>query len=495
MYSRAVTRWDIVGGVCVLLFGASFWWLMDAEPDAPPADVALLDPSVEVQLGDEWMGLYFGSARAGLMHLRKRARDGGGYLFSLRTRLRMQALGADAAIDTEVQAALDAGLTLERFTFDVSAGPARFKGEGEVQGTTVALTMDTGGERVERRIELSRAPVLNANLGPMLTRSKLEPGQTMSFQVFDPMTLKDRTVEIEVVGPDTVVAFGREVPATHIRQKVAGITLNGWINQRGEMLRQELGLGLVARRESEEEARWGLAQARSGRAAADIAEATMVKVDGLPPRVEKLRRLTLEVGGVDLSEFDLSDARQVFAEGRLVITREVVGKGAQMPVLDSNLARYLAPEPLVQSDHPRIVARATDVVGETRDTVEAARKIRAWVHGAVEQKSVVGVPSALETLEKRVGDCNEHATLFAALGRAAGVPTRIAVGLVYQEGRFGYHAWNEVWTADGWLSVDPTWDQSPVDVGHLRVVYGNIDQQVLLLQIIGRITLDVVAHQ
>ena len=52
----------------------------------------------------------------------------------------------------------------------------------------------------------------------------------------------------------------------------------------------------------------------------------------------------------------------------------------------------------------------------------------AFVHGHLEQKLVPGVPSALETLKSRVGDCNEHATLFAALARSLGVPTRIAVG-------------------------------------------------------------------
>ena len=81
------------------------------------------------------------------------------------------------------------------------------------------------------------------------------------------------------------------------------------------------------------------------------------------------------------------------------------------------------------------------------------------------------------------------------LGRAVGVPTRVAVGLVYREGRFGYHAWNEVLTGDGWLSVDPTWDQMPADVGHLRVVSGGLDRQVELLQVMGRLTLEAVGHR
>jgi len=52
------------------------------------------------------------------------------------------------------------------------------------------------------------------------------------------------------------------------------------------------------------------------------------------------------------------------------------------------------------------------------------------------------------------GDCNEHAVLLAALGRAVGVPTRLVAGVVYVDGAFLYHAWCEVWLGE-WVAVDP----------------------------------------
>ena len=97
------------------------------------------------------------------------------------------------------------------------------------------------------------------------------------------------------------------------------------------------------------------------------------------------------------------------------------------------------------------------------------------------------MPSALDVLDSKVGDCNEHSTLFAALARAAGIPTRVAVGLVYIDGHFGYHAWNEVLAADGWLSVDPTWDQMPVDVGHIALLRGGLGEHARLLPLMGRL--------
>ena len=131
-------------------------------------------------------------------------------------------------------------------------------------------------------------------------------------------------------------------------------------------------------------------------------------------------------------------------------------------------------------------------IGHARDTVTAARRLKDWVHHRLEQTAVPGVPSALETLDARVGDCNEHSTLFAALARSVGIPTRIVVGLVYADGRFGYHAWNEVLAADGWLSVDATWNQMPVDVGHLAMLRGGLSEQARLLPLMGRLQLTVV---
>ena len=43
----------------------------------------------------------------------------------------------------------------------------------------------------------------------------------------------------------------------------------------------------------------------------------------------------------------------------------------------------------------------------------------------------MSLPSALEVLKTRVGDCNEHTTLYVAMARSLGIPARIAVGLVY----------------------------------------------------------------
>jgi transglutaminase-like putative cysteine protease len=109
----------------------------------------------------------------------------------------------------------------------------------------------------------------------------------------------------------------------------------------------------------------------------------------------------------------------------------------------------------------------------------------------VEKRPVLSVPNALETLNNLVGDCNEHAVLLAALARAAGIPAQMEAGLVYQRGRFYYHAWNVLFIGT-WITADAVMGQMPADVTHIRFVRGDADQQVDLIGVIGKVRIKVI---
>ncbi len=77
------------------------------------------------------------------------------------------------------------------------------------------------------------------------------------------------------------------------------------------------------------------------------------------------------------------------------------------------------------------------------------------------------------------------------MARSVGLPARTAVGLVYVEGVFYYHAWPEVWLGE-WVAVDPTFGQYPADAAHLRFVIGGLAQQVEIVRLIGQLNIEVV---
>src|SRR5262249_23498329 len=62
-------------------------------------------------------------------------------------------------------------------------------------------------------------------------------------------------------------------------------------------------------------------------------------------------------------------------------------------------------------------------------------------------------------------------------------------------GAFYYHAWPEVFVPDAkagaaaasgaWIPVDPTLDQFPADVTHIRLVRGGFEKQAAILPLLG----------
>ena len=106
---------------------------------------------------------------------------------------------------------------------------------------------------------------------------------------------------------------------------------------------------------------------------------------------------------------------------------------------------------------------------------------------------MLSVSNAVETLKNRAGDCTEHSVLTAALARAAGIPALVEAGLVYQRGKFYYHAWNAFWLPawGGWVTGDAALNQFPADVTHLRLVRGEAEKQLDLMGVVGSIKLEI----
>jgi transglutaminase-like putative cysteine protease len=135
-------------------------------------------------------------------------------------------------------------------------------------------------------------------------------------------------------------------------------------------------------------------------------------------------------------------------------------------------------------------------VGEGATSRKKAELLVRYVNAVLEKKPTMSIPSAVEVLRTRVGDCNEHTALYVAMARAAKIPARVAIGLVSLRGAFYYHAWPEVFvgdaksTTDGktgvWIPVDPTLNQFPADVSHVRLARGGFERQTAILPLLGR---------
>jgi hypothetical protein len=165
-----------------------------------------------------------------------------------------------------------------------------------------------------------------------------------------------------------------------------------------------------------------------------------------------------------------------------------------IPCRKNELKIFCEPSLLIQSDDQVVVSEAKNIVGKERDAVTVVKMLLNWMHDNIEKRPTMSIPSAREVLKMRVGDCNEHAALFTAFARSLGIPARICGGIVYSRGSFYYHAWDEVFLQD-WVSVDPLMNQFPADATHIKLVEGDLDKQLPLLGLLGKLKVEVVEYR
>jgi hypothetical protein len=230
----------------------------------------------------------------------------------------------------------------------------------------------------------------------------------------------------------------------------------------------------------------------------DVILSTAIQSDVDLGEVEGYPELHFVLSGVDLQGFELEGGRQRLRGDTLVVRQEdwntLRPDYDELPFPRMEFLEHLAPEPMIQSDDEGIVREAERISGwrtfGRNDPVRIAGRLTMGVHGMLEKQITFSIPNAVQVLESKQGDCNEHTVLFVAMARALGLPARTAVGLVYLDGAFFYHAWPEVWLGE-WVAVDPTFGQYPADAAHLRFVTGGLAQQVEIVRLIGNLDIEV----
>ncbi len=451
------------------------------------APVALAADLAQYGSSAQWKGIYYRGEKIGFSVGQTIAKDGG-YQLIEDGRLQLNLLGSTSAVRLHSEANLDRRFGVRDFlvSLDPGSGPTQIR--GSLAGRRLSLTIKTpAGERKEER-DLPEPPSLPFSFSRRLAALGLEPGQTHQISVFDPMTLSNSEMEMRVEAREVVEAAGRPVPAFRVRTRFAGIVGTSWITDTGEVVREESPMGLMVVRETSDRAQ---ALAVPGKVQTDLLQAAAIvpsdarRIDD-STAVERLR-----VRLVGISSFppeDLQGAGQtVFGDVFDIKNAQTLLPGPPDP--EAN--HFLLPEPFVESDAVEIRAESERALlgGQSGPRARAERLVR-HVHALIEKKPTLSLPSALEVLRTRVGDCNEHTTLYVALARAAGIPARIATGLVHLHGAFYYHAWAEVYIATKagalWLPVDPTLNQFPADATHLRLARGGLDRQAAILGLVGR---------
>jgi hypothetical protein len=368
------------------------------------------------------------------------------------------------------------------------AGREELRTFGDVVDGKMDLTLEGGGQKQSLAIDWGpdvRGPYA-AELS--LSRQPIQPGEKRDVRTFIPDLNRICVTHLEAIEKEPV-ALGGKVTRSLLRvqqtvndsdgKPLPELTSSLWVDESGQILKSHTALlgGMWSYRTTKEGA-----MAPNGRF--DLLTATIIRTTRPFPDATKTRNV---VYNVTLKDGDLAstfprDQRQTLQEGSTGGTGrlEVRTDGPRTGTADASRPgeEYLRPNPLINSDDPRVVAYARRAAGKATDPWATSVAIQDWVFKNMRKKNFsTAFASAKEVARNLEGDCSEHGVLTAAMCRALGIPCRVVVGLVYAPdlGGFGPHLWNEVFVAGRWVAIDATFNQSEVDATHLKLAQSSLD--------------------
>lgn len=124
------------------------------------------------------------------------------------------------------------------------------------------------------------------------------------------------------------------------------------------------------------------------------------------------------------------------------------------PILDPAFSAELAPTPLVQSDHSKIINLGNRLSADQHSMKGRLFELFRFVD---EMPSIATseLTDALMALDQYEASCNGKSRLLAALYRSQGIPARLVGGLILEETKKKTsHLWVEAYVAGEWIPMD-----------------------------------------
>lgn len=454
-------------------------------------------------LTDDWYSIYFSDIKVGYDHIRItrgeldgietiRVIDEGVIIFSM----------ADVTNPTENsyrgEVYLSADTSVLGFTYEDSILGHDLEVVG-LNGGDGYLYIDIysggGNQKLKFDVEENIYPsVAMVYLGLI---EDLTPGETYDYRVFLENLKVVEDYVVEIIDEVEVEVGGVTYDALELEGSLGLYKFTSYVDHNGRLLKQVTMDSFVMLLDDMKNA---LDIGDSSGITMDVViDFSLVPIDRDINNPRRLDLLKVKIKDIPRDYVPISGNFQMFTgpddDGSYIYTI----KRGDIDLLDSpdygefpeEVNEYLLPTVSIESDDERFVSKAKEIVGEGTDPVTDTEKIMGWVFVNLEKK-LVDVTSALDALESMEGECQAHAHIFAALARAAGIPTKVVSGIVYSEydGGFLFHSWNEVYLGE-WVPVDSTFGQFPVDPTHIKFTEGEGSSVIDIMPLVGKIEMEI----
>jgi len=356
---------------------------------------------------------------------------------------------------------------------------------GVVQGKLLNVKIN-GPATIERQIPWNDQVIGLYREHQIFQEKKAEPGLNFSYQHYEPVINNVVTVQVAVKDFESIEINKTKqllLKAEATPDKFMGVQLpktNFWLNKDLQVVRSHVdmpGVGnLVLLRAPREVALSPVVPSKI----ADIGVTQLVLLNRRVPNpgatTNAVYRITLPNEDEPSKTFPVDGRQQVKNAKGKSFELHVRSVRAPEKVAQPEQAapEFLASNYFINSADAKVQEHARKAVGTETDTWKKAVRIEQWVNRNMKVlnfgEAMATADHVARTLE---GDCTEYGMLTAAMCRAAGVPSRTALGLIYVDMPrgpvFAYHMWTEVFVQGQWLALDATLGQGGIGAAHIKI--------------------------
>lgn len=401
---------------------------------------------------------------------------------------------------------------LLKFRWELANPPASVQlTHGKIDGSKLTLTQEVNGKG-RTSTQLWKTGVKSSVYQDRaLKENPLKPGESRSFEYFNPEFAKIDLITFNAIGNQEVKLLDgktqRLLKVTSTQTLLPGLVTESYLDNEGETVKVSqnvLGSTMEMFRATKEEA----LRPADGELF-DLAVNTLVKVNPIP-KCYQTKRVVYRVSIAGQNPADVipvgntQSVKKIDAETiELTVVSVPIPASAQLTPI---APEFLESSQYLQKDDERVIEHANRAAGDATDPAEIARRMEKYVQQKVASKNLAtALASAAEVAQSLEGDCTEHAVLLAAMLRVKGIPSRVTVGLLYVErlSAFGGHMWTEANLNGQWIPLDATLGMGRVDAVHLKLSDASMSDRgpmvisgfAPMMTIIGKLKLDVISSE
>jgi len=452
------------------------------------------NPGVVKEISEEWFGIFIQGQRVGYTFT-KIKKLVSGLEIETTSQMTINMMNEVTTLKTQVFAVADDDYALTDFSLLINTKGHESKIEGNIKNNKLILTTYSQGIKQTQVKEIKEKPYIPDVIDLIVQKKNLKPGTEITIPYFDPTSQSTGKARIKVYPEEKVLVLNNEMEGKKVEINYMGVVSYLWLDENNKIIKNETpNLYMEMIPMSKEEA---LKEVKP-QEAFDLLSFFSIKLSNPLPEDRKISYVKLKLTGISEEGLDLNDDFQrLVSENPLILEISLADINSlndlNIPINEQK--EFLLPSGYIQCEHPDIIKVAKNITGKDKSAINVTKKLTAGVYRMLKKIPTPSMPSAIDVLKTKEGDCNEHSILFAALARALGIPTKVYVGLVNLQGdAYFYHAWCAVWIGK-WVPVDPTFNQFPADVYHLKLKEGEISDWAEVMKVVGKLKIDVMDYR